>query len=143
LQTPVPKDNSTGEAAVLRNMNALCPPSTTSPWHLVVTDRFYTSVKLALELLHRRMYLTGTIQTDRAGYAKGIITKKGTKQVNWQKIVVPPQGTIKLAENKRFPQLTAAMWMDRTPVHLLSSGGSRKTGTVSKYNVFAVNEMHH
>jgi hypothetical protein len=92
LQTPVPKDNNTGEAAVLRNMNALCPPSTTSPWRLVVTDRFYTSVKLALELLHRRMYLTGTIQTDRAGYAKGIITKKATKQVNRQKIVVPPQG---------------------------------------------------
>uniref|UniRef100_H3H7R6 PiggyBac transposable element-derived protein domain-containing protein n=1 Tax=Phytophthora ramorum TaxID=164328 RepID=H3H7R6_PHYRM len=64
---------------------------------------------LALELLHRRMYLTGTIQTDRAGYAKGVVTKKETKQVNKQKCMVPPQGTIKLAENKRFPQLTAAI----------------------------------
>uniref|UniRef100_H3H9U0 PiggyBac transposable element-derived protein domain-containing protein n=1 Tax=Phytophthora ramorum TaxID=164328 RepID=H3H9U0_PHYRM len=55
------------------------------------------------------MYLTGTIQTDRAGYAKGVVTKKETKQVNKQKCMVPPQGTIKLAENKRFPQLTAAI----------------------------------
>ncbi|GMF20513.1 unnamed protein product [Phytophthora fragariaefolia] len=125
LQTPVPKDNNTGEAAVLRNINALCPPSTTSPWRLVITDRFYTSVKLTLELLHRRMYLTGTIQTDRAGYAKGVLTKKEIKQVNKQKIVIPPQGTIKLAANKRFPQLTATMWMDHTPVYLLSSGVRR------------------
>ncbi|GMF15706.1 unnamed protein product [Phytophthora fragariaefolia] len=99
LQTPVPKDNNTGEAAVLRNINALCPASTTSLWRLVITGRFYTTVKLALKVLHRRMYLTGTIQTDRAGYGKGVITKKETKLVNKQKIVIPPQGTIKLAAN--------------------------------------------
>ncbi|KAG1698226.1 hypothetical protein DVH05_028602 [Phytophthora capsici] len=133
LRTPIPKDNNTGEAAVLRNLNALCPPSSKSPWRLVVTDRFYTSVKLVLELLHRRMYLTGTIQTDRSGYAKGVITTKQTKTVNKKKVMVPPQGTIKLAQNKRFPQITAAMWMDRNPVHLLSSGGSRAIDTVSKW----------
>ncbi|EGZ29528.1 hypothetical protein PHYSODRAFT_422121, partial [Phytophthora sojae] len=127
LQTPVPTDNNSGEAAVLRNMNALCPPSPTSPWRLVITDRFYTSVKLALELLHRRLYITGTIQTDRSGYTKNVITKKKTKQVNKRKVMVPPQGTTKLAENKQFPQLTAVMWMDRLPVHMLSTGGSRRT----------------
>ncbi|KAE8902088.1 hypothetical protein PF003_g14234 [Phytophthora fragariae] len=116
-------------------MNALCPPSPTSPWRLVVTDRFYTSVKLALELLHRHFYITGTIKTDRSGYAKDVVTAKDYKTVNKKKVMVPPQGTIKLAQNKQFPQLTAAMWMDRTPVHLLSSGGSRKTATVSKYYV--------
>ena len=98
----------------------------------MVTDRFYTSVKLALELLHRRMYITGTIQTDRTGYAAKLVTAKKYKTVNKRKILVPPQGTIKLAQNKRFPQITAAMWMDRNPVHMLSSGGSRQTGTVSK-----------
>ncbi|KAE9047241.1 hypothetical protein PR003_g1172 [Phytophthora rubi] len=86
-----------------------------SPWRLVITDRFYTSVKLAMELLHRRIYLTGTIQTDRSGYARDIVTKKETKQVNKRRFVVSPQGTIKLAQNKRFPQITAAMSMDRTP----------------------------
>ncbi|KAJ8542466.1 hypothetical protein ON010_g12347 [Phytophthora cinnamomi] len=132
LRTPVPKDNNTGEAAVLRNMLALCPPSPSSPWRLVVTDRFYTSVRLALELLHRRIYLTGTIQTDRAGYAKDVVTSKSYKTVNKKKEMVPPQGTIKLAQNKHFPQITAAMWMDRNPVHLLSSGGSRAMGTCTR-----------
>ncbi|POM79510.1 Hypothetical protein PHPALM_2804, partial [Phytophthora palmivora] len=132
LRTPVPKDNNAGEAAVLRNMNALLPPATNSPWRLVVTDRFYTSVKLALEMLHRRMYLTGTIQTDRSGYAKGVVTSKKYRTVNKRKAMVPLQGTIKLAENKSIPQLTAAMWMDRNPVHMLSSGGSRQEGTVKR-----------
>ncbi|GMF48922.1 unnamed protein product [Phytophthora fragariaefolia] len=124
LRTPVPKDNNTGEVAVLRHLNALYPPFPTSPWRLVVTDRFYTSVKLALELLHRRIYLTGTISTDRSGYAKDVATSKSYKTVNKKKIMVPPQGTIKIAENKRFPQITAVMWMDHNPVHLLSSGAS-------------------
>ncbi|KAE9025672.1 hypothetical protein PF002_g27290 [Phytophthora fragariae] len=105
LRTPVPKDNNTGEAAVLRNLNVLCPPSPTSPWRLVVTDRFYTSVKLALELLHRRFYITGTVKKDRTGYAKGIITAKDYKTVNKKKVMIPPQGTIKLAQSLRFPQL--------------------------------------
>ncbi|GMF35600.1 unnamed protein product [Phytophthora fragariaefolia] len=114
-------------------MNALNPPSSKSPWRLVVTDRFYTSVKLALELLYRHMYLTGTIETDRSGYAKGVITTKDVKTVNKKKSTIPAQGTVKLAQNKRFPQVTAAMWMDRNPVHMLSSGGSRALETVSKY----------
>ncbi|EGZ05446.1 hypothetical protein PHYSODRAFT_373869, partial [Phytophthora sojae] len=125
-----------GEAAVLRNMNAPLPPSPTSPWRLVVTDRFYASVKLALELLHRRVYLTGTIQTDRSGYAKGVITSKKVRTVNKRKVVVPPQGTTKLAQNKMFPQVTAAMWMDRNPVHMLSSGGSRQAVAVRKLCVY-------
>lgn len=132
LRTPIPADNNCGEAAVLRNMNALCPPSPTSPWRLVITDRFYTSVKLALELLQRRMYITGTIQTRMAGYAKDVKTDKSYRTVNGVRELVPPQGTIKLAENKLFPQITAAMWMDRNPVHMLSSGGSRETVSVSK-----------
>ncbi|KAG2828856.1 hypothetical protein PC110_g7902 [Phytophthora cactorum] len=121
-----------GEAAVLRNMNAICPLSQTSPWRLVITDRFYTSAKLALELLHRRMYLTGTIQTDRSGYTKDVITKMKTRTVNKRKVVVPPQGATKLAENKLFPSLTAVIWMDRHPVRMLSSGSSRTPSVVMR-----------
>jgi hypothetical protein len=35
----------------------------------VVTDRFYTSVKFALQLLARNVYTVGTIQTNKAGFA--------------------------------------------------------------------------
>lgn len=72
------------------------------------------------------MYLTGTIQTYRSGYAKGIVTKKEVKHVSKKRFVVPTQEAIKLAENKRFSQITSAMWIYRNPVHFLSSGG--KTG---------------
>uniref|UniRef100_H3H417 PiggyBac transposable element-derived protein domain-containing protein n=1 Tax=Phytophthora ramorum TaxID=164328 RepID=H3H417_PHYRM len=89
-----------------------------------------TKHELALELLHRRMYITGTIQHDRAGYAPGVVTSTKYKTVNKRKFLVPPQGTIRLAENKQFPQITACMWIDRNPVHMLSSGGSRVSGTV-------------
>ncbi|KAG3114840.1 hypothetical protein PI125_g6061 [Phytophthora idaei] len=78
------------------------------------------------------MYITGTIQMRMAGYAKGVKTEKAHKTVNGVKEFVPPQGTTKLAENKMFPQITAAMWMDRNPVHMLSSGGSRASTVVSK-----------
>lgn len=79
------------------------------------------------------MYLTGTISVDRSGFAKDVVTKMKTKTVNKKKVTIPAQGTTKLAENKRFPQLTAVMWMDRTPVHMLSSGGSRRPGVVSMF----------
>ncbi|KAG3246653.1 hypothetical protein PI124_g8623 [Phytophthora idaei] len=47
--------------------------------------------------------------------------------------MVPTQDTIKSAQNKQFPQITAAMWMDRKPVHFLSSGGSRQPGIVMRH----------
>ncbi|OWZ14016.1 hypothetical protein PHMEG_00012569 [Phytophthora megakarya] len=108
LQTPVLKDNHCGEVAVPRNMNELLPPSASSPWRLVITDRIYTSVKLALELYHLRTYLTGTIQTNRSGFAQGVTPIKEFRTVNKRKVMV-----------------IAAMWMDRNPFLLLSSGGSR------------------
>ncbi|OWZ10294.1 hypothetical protein PHMEG_00016875 [Phytophthora megakarya] len=117
LLAPVPDVNNIGEAAVLRNINALCLSSKKSPWRLVVTDRFYTSVKLTLDLLHRRMYLTGIISTKRSEWTKEITIKKEMKTVNGRQFSVPSQGTIKLAQNKQLPQITAAVWvwMDRTP----------------------------
>ncbi|KAG2819429.1 hypothetical protein PC129_g7661 [Phytophthora cactorum] len=54
LRTPVPRDNNSGEAPVLRKLNALLPSTPTSPWRLIVTDRFYTSDEVALELINRR-----------------------------------------------------------------------------------------
>ncbi|POM71194.1 Hypothetical protein PHPALM_12264 [Phytophthora palmivora] len=127
LAVPPAADNSCGAAAVVRNLDLLLPRSSCSPFRIVVTDRYYTSVVLALELLHRRLYLTGTIQSRRAGFAEDVITKK---KVYSTKPSEPVRGTIKLAENKKFPQIIAAMWMDNHPVHMISTGGSRSLGPV-------------
>ncbi|POM74093.1 Hypothetical protein PHPALM_9000 [Phytophthora palmivora] len=40
--------------------------------------------------------------------------------------------SIKIAQNKKFPHITAAMWMDNHPVHMISTGGSRSLGPVCK-----------
>ncbi|OWZ14933.1 hypothetical protein PHMEG_00011508 [Phytophthora megakarya] len=58
--------------------------------------------------------------------------KRKYKTVNKLKGMVPPQGTVKLAQNKKIPQITAAMWMDCNPVHMLSSGGSGRLVTVDR-----------
>lgn len=68
-----------------------------------MTDYFNISVKLELEPLHLRFYITGTTKTDRSGYPKDEVTAKGYQTVNKTKVMIPPQGTIKLAQNKQFP----------------------------------------
>ncbi|OWZ18691.1 LOW QUALITY PROTEIN: hypothetical protein PHMEG_0007188 [Phytophthora megakarya] len=104
LQTPVPQDNNCGEAAVRRKINALLPPSQNSPWLCGSLLHFREA-----GLLHRRMYITGTIGVDRSGYAQGVVTSKKYKTMNKQKVMVPPQGIVKLVQNKKFPQITAAI----------------------------------
>ncbi|POM80430.1 Hypothetical protein PHPALM_1737 [Phytophthora palmivora] len=86
IAVPFPADNSSGAAAVMRSMNTLLPPSPTSPYRIVVTNRFYISVALAPELLHRRLYFTGTVQTRRYVYANGVKTKKNFVRAVWNRL---------------------------------------------------------
>ncbi|KAG2779668.1 hypothetical protein PC129_g7078 [Phytophthora cactorum] len=48
----------------------------------IVTDRFYTSVPLAMQLLTMRFYTVGTVQTDRLVLPVSIVgeKKKGEKK---------------------------------------------------------------
>ncbi|POM69441.1 LOW QUALITY PROTEIN: Hypothetical protein PHPALM_14269 [Phytophthora palmivora] len=50
ISTSTPADNSPGAAAVMQSLNTLLQPSPKSSFRLVVTDSFYTSVVLALDL---------------------------------------------------------------------------------------------
>ncbi|OWZ11268.1 LOW QUALITY PROTEIN: hypothetical protein PHMEG_00015733 [Phytophthora megakarya] len=68
-------DPNTGPSAVIRNLEAVLPPSVEKVFHLVVTDRFYTVVQLAFQLLHRNVYSIGTIQGDKLGYPQEIVEK--------------------------------------------------------------------
>ncbi|OWZ07830.1 LOW QUALITY PROTEIN: hypothetical protein PHMEG_00019723 [Phytophthora megakarya] len=133
LQAPVPDDNNIGEAAEYkRSVSIFKEVSLVFSGH----GSLLHVGPIALDLSHMRMYLTGTISTNRSGWTKEITIKKEVKTVNGRQFFVPSQGTIKLAQNKQLPQITAAVWMDRTPVHLLSSGGSRATTTCSTYTCY-------
>ncbi|GMF40449.1 unnamed protein product [Phytophthora fragariaefolia] len=71
-------DYDAGPAAVVRNLREVFGPSgpRTGSMRVIVTNRFYTSVPLALQLLTMGFYSIGTIQTDRLGLPVSIIGEK-------------------------------------------------------------------
>ncbi|KAE9042638.1 hypothetical protein PR002_g3799 [Phytophthora rubi] len=85
----------------------------------VVTDRFYTSIRLALELLTRNVYSVGTILPSRAGFSD-LLTEKNR---NRPKTIT--RGTVRMGVAKALPQLGAMVWRDQKPVHVLATGASR------------------
>ncbi|EGZ05816.1 hypothetical protein PHYSODRAFT_434035, partial [Phytophthora sojae] len=62
-------DYNSGPAAVIRNLREVFDPAGpgTGAMRLIVTDRFYTSLPLAMQLLTMGFYTVGTVQTDRIG----------------------------------------------------------------------------
>ena len=120
-------DAHTGASAVLRNLNFVVP-TVSEDWHVIVTDRFYTSVQLALQLLHRQVYIAGTVMTNRLGLSKTIAEYKKTKARD------RVRGDSVMAVSKDYPSMTMLAWMDSKPVFFLTTGGSRKPQQISKYN---------
>ncbi|GMF35153.1 unnamed protein product [Phytophthora fragariaefolia] len=112
-------DMKSGPAAVVRNLLAVFGPDARKQgMRLVVVDRFYTSVALAIQLLLMGFYCVGTILTNRLGYCKGVIEKKKSRPATIAR------GSFKLARSKLVPNMTAISWWDSRPVHFLSTGGS-------------------
>jgi hypothetical protein len=72
-------DDRSGAAAVIRNLRAVFGTSTsanTSPhMRLVVTDRYYTSVALAMRMLTMGFYTVGTVMTNRLGLCKKVVDR--------------------------------------------------------------------
>jgi hypothetical protein len=96
----------------------------------VVTDRFYTSVQLALQLLARNVYMVGTIQTNKKGFPPSLITKVATR---------PPgieHGAATTAVAKCCPQRRVLQWWDRLPVYLLLTGSSSAMATCGTFVVW-------
>ncbi|GMF32459.1 unnamed protein product [Phytophthora fragariaefolia] len=116
-------DNKSGPAAVARNLKAVLPPQQDGVFHAVITDRFYTSVQGAIQLLARGVYTLGTILANKAGYCTEI------KEKNRSRPASIPRGTTRFAVNKAVPAVTAAVWWDNKPVQFLSTGGGREMVT--------------
>ncbi|EGZ11947.1 hypothetical protein PHYSODRAFT_515441, partial [Phytophthora sojae] len=72
-------DTKSGPAAVLRNLEQIIPTGRRT-YHVVAIDRFYTSVPLLMDLLSKKVYAVGTIQTSRVGFAKSVIDKRKNDQ---------------------------------------------------------------
>ncbi|GMF15117.1 unnamed protein product [Phytophthora fragariaefolia] len=76
----VPESQRSGDpnsrpADVIRNLEAVLPATQDGVYHLVVADRFYTSVQLALQLLQRNVYSIDTITGDKVRYPQEIVEK--------------------------------------------------------------------
>ena len=114
-----------GAAAVERNLKFVLP-TVSDDWHVVVTDRFYTSVKLALQLLHRHVYTAGTVMTNRMGLSKFVCESKKIKPKD------RARGDVIAAVAKDYPSMTMLSWMDSKPVFFLCTGGSRQLLQISR-----------
>jgi hypothetical protein len=74
----------------------LSPPQA-GVFHAVVTDRFYTSLQLALQLLSRNVYTVGTIQTNKQGFPPAIKAEHENRPPHI------PRGTTRMAVAKCCP----------------------------------------
>ncbi|GMF51242.1 unnamed protein product [Phytophthora fragariaefolia] len=113
-------DPNSGPPAVIRNLEAVLPATQDDVYHLVVTDRFYTSVQLALQLLQRNVYSIDTITGDKVGYPQEIVEKNRNRPKRVQ------HGTVRRAVARNCPSTTGLVWWDRKPVPFLGTGSSRE-----------------
>ncbi|RAW32731.1 hypothetical protein PC110_g10936 [Phytophthora cactorum] len=110
-------DNKTGAAAVVRNMRILLGENSRG-FHLIVIDRFYSSVALALQLLSMSIYVFETIVINRIGYDAQVVEKCKSRP---RRI---PQGSFTFTRCVAVPTMVACHWWDRKPVHYLATGVS-------------------
>ena len=60
------------------------------PWKIAM-DNWYTSTKLAVELLNKGIYMVGTMRKDRKGFPAESMTKKLDKKGEYEWRTLPPQ----------------------------------------------------
>ncbi|KAE8960580.1 hypothetical protein PR001_g30339, partial [Phytophthora rubi] len=104
-------------------MNAVLPPKQDGVYYAVVTDRFYTSIQSALQLLERNVYSVGTIQTNKKGFPPALVQEKSKRPKDI------PRGTTKIVVAKSAPQMSAMVWFDNTIVYMLGCGTSTSMST--------------
>lgn len=119
-------DPKVGPAAVERNLREVLGPSGSREKRLIITDRYYTSVALSLQLLIMGFYSVGTVQTNRRGLCKAIVDKRKKRPADVDR------GTFTVAEALQVPSMRAISWWDNRPVHFLCSGGSIEMDRVAR-----------
>ena len=92
----------------------------------MVIDRYYSSIPLAIELLHFNVYSIGTIMTNRIGYDKNIKMKQKTRPSGI------PRGSFTFSRSVAAPSMIAFHWWDRKPVHYLCTGSALKESSIGR-----------
>ncbi|ETP27546.1 hypothetical protein F442_23177 [Phytophthora nicotianae P10297] len=108
-------DYKTGAAAVVRTLKVILAQAR-HMWHTVVIDRYYSSVDLAIELLSLKVYVIGTIMTNRLEFNKDIRATSKTRPASI------PHGTFSLSRSVAIPTMISCVWWDRKLVHYLCTG---------------------
>ncbi|ETN20215.1 hypothetical protein PPTG_21254 [Phytophthora nicotianae INRA-310] len=118
-------DYKTGAAAVVRNLKVVLAQAR-HMWHTVAIDRYYSSVPLAIELLSLKVYVIGTIMTNRLGFNKDI---RATSNIRPASI---PHGTFSFSRSVAIPTMISCVWWDRKPVHYLCTGSVMAASSVDR-----------
>ncbi|KAG6617110.1 uncharacterized protein IUM83_04878 [Phytophthora cinnamomi] len=87
-----PPDTKSGPAAVVRSLRQVFGPTGPPEFRLIVTDRFYTSVVIAMQLLTMNFYSVGTVMTNKKGLCTANLPKKkknGRKESNKSELMCP------------------------------------------------------
>ncbi|POM80223.1 Hypothetical protein PHPALM_1970 [Phytophthora palmivora] len=97
------RDERTGPVAVVRNLRAAFGDEQPNTMRLIVMDRFYTSIPLALELLTMGYYSVGTVMTDRKGL---VVPDKNKKKKEQSRPTGIDRGTYTVADSSLVPGVT-------------------------------------
>ncbi|OWY95421.1 hypothetical protein PHMEG_00034577 [Phytophthora megakarya] len=108
-----PPDEKSGPTAVVRNLKKVFSALGPSDFRLVVTDRFYTSMMLAMQLLIMKFYGIGTIMMKKRGLYEAILPhKKNGKRTSNKRPKTIEKGTYQVAESLHVPVMKAVRWYD-------------------------------
>ena len=88
--------------------------------HIMATDNWYTSIKLALHLKERGIFLVGTIKANREGLPKDQIIKKTGPTSKNRGFLQASQGVFHDTSGVSH-DLYFTAWQDNKPVHMLST----------------------
>jgi Transposase IS4 len=89
---------------------------------VVITDRFFSSVQGALELMDLGFYTVGTIKNNGFGLPENFITSKPLKN----------RGDYFLAHYKKDHRLCLIGWKDKKKIAFVSTGVSNKDDVVTR-----------
>jgi hypothetical protein len=95
---------------------------------VVVTDREYTCVSLAVRLSAMGFCSVGTTQPSRLGFPNALKYKFKTVP----KKLASQRGLCKLMRCVKFPKLYACSWLDKKPVYFLAHGVSTLKTAVTR-----------